>query len=221
MQSSCFSIKFAFRQSNKKISGAFSNFECNWINGVKKQNIIWQVMALSGISAGRRWMGRTFLWTCLCLVLGAPFWYYPVKLAIQTRQFSYLSRMEHGDEGLLQFVFHQEEYSRIRIGKREFLHKGLMHDIHSIEQKGDSLHIAAVADYAETEWLKLTYRYKNPPPGVSLNASFFFLFYFFQPLPFLAEAVFLNQRLKPAGPDGLLFQGNEEVLSPPPEGGAF
>ena len=180
--------KFAFRQSNKKISGAFPIFERNWLYGVKIQNNIRTRLPGrygSGFSARVAFWGKALLGCGLCLVLGAPFWYFPARMAIQVRQFSRLERMEQDDPGLSRFVFHQKDFSAIKKGKREFFYQGLMHDIHSMALKGDSLYISALADYAETEWLKLTYRYKNPPPGVSLNASFFFLFYFFQPLPSL------------------------------------
>ena len=100
------------------------------------------------------------------------------KTQFWKQQLAAMSALRPEDPQLDLFVLHRDEYARLRVNEREIRYQGIMYDLFSKEQSGDTLHILALADYAESGWMALQMNQgflHGPPAG---KRSAFFLFYF-------------------------------------------
>lgn len=82
----------------------------------------------------------------------AAYWVLPLANLAHTRAQAAAHLREK--EGLAVFYFSKKDFEQSRIGRREFLHAGMMHDIsvlHSLP--GDSVRVIARPDPHESKWL--------------------------------------------------------------------
>ena len=82
----------------------------------------------------------------------AAYWVLPLANLAHTRAQATARLREK--EGLAVFYFSKKDFEQSRIGRREFLHAGMMHDIsvlHSLP--GDSVRVIARPDPHESKWL--------------------------------------------------------------------
>jgi len=159
----------------------------------------------------------------MCLVgaalfvgIASPLGFLLQKTRFWQQQLAVLTNLHPEDPQLDVFVLHRDEYARLRVNEREIRYQGIMYDLYSKTESGDSLRILALADYAESGWMALQLNrgfLHGPPTG---KRSAFFVLYFSEFLqPFLPLASGPGASAKPHA-DRFWQDAWLECHSPPP-----